>query len=526
MPQKPLPPKSSLTMLWLCLGLYLAFNYLSLILNAGIIVDDWGDIAHNLECASFWECYSAWFPLFSNRPLAPLPITALTFALGTWYSGYLLINSLLYLLAIGICAKVIHTLSNRYGAIVFVILAAIPIIAMPVITSPINQSTATVSFLLWSISLLCLMRFVQYGRREDWVWTYGLLILAFLTYEVILPLLVITVLLPWLIPTPAIERAYRLFSPRYFVHFLLPVFGILILVTLWQKGIAPQFMEVDSRLKFSASHALAKTYTFLQVFYRQIPDLFLKLPSYLGWGGALSAVLGLLTLQLAQQFQGLSLTKTSFRFITAALLCFFACALIFVLSNESAVSGGYQARGLSSTWFAFAILMSAFATLIQIPSKIRFFVITTLTTLCALCFSAQREQTSVAWQLQILILQDANRLISKNALEAGATVLGDVPHYLANNYNNEIVFSQPWDFGAALAITNANRIKAGPVIDSSRQELRQLKLFENVVMAQNFSGVTLDNFWVYRFNIKTHSGTLIRIENATQWETFLNELKK
>ena len=133
-------------------GLFLLAAYLPLLLQAGISVDDWGDISHNLDCNSFIACYQSWFPLFSNRPLAPLPITVLTFALGTWYAGYLWINSLIYLLAIGVCAKVIRQLLNSNQAFIFILFAAIPMIAMPVITSPINQSTATVSFLLWSYS--------------------------------------------------------------------------------------------------------------------------------------------------------------------------------------------------------------------------------------------------------------------------------------------------------------------------------------------------------------------------------------
>ena len=67
--------------------------YAPLIMHGGIIVDDWGDIAHNLDCNGFAHCYQTWFPLFSNRPLAPLPITVATFLFGTFFSGYLILNT-------------------------------------------------------------------------------------------------------------------------------------------------------------------------------------------------------------------------------------------------------------------------------------------------------------------------------------------------------------------------------------------------------------------------------------------------
>jgi hypothetical protein len=157
--------------LWIALVVYLLATYLPLIAQAGISVDDWGDISHNLDCSSFWHCYGTWFPLFSNRPLAPLPITLLTFVFGDWYWGYLLANSLLYLLAIGLCAQVIKSISSCASATIFVLFAAVPMIAMPVITSPINQSTATLSFVFWALSLLSLWHFLQSSLLKYWFLT-------------------------------------------------------------------------------------------------------------------------------------------------------------------------------------------------------------------------------------------------------------------------------------------------------------------------------------------------------------------
>ena len=516
--------------------IYLLAVYGPLVMNAGISVDDWGDIAHNLDCNSFWHCYGAWFPLFSNRPLAPLPITVLTFIFGTWYSGYLIINCLIYLSAIGLCAKVIHTLAGYKSAIAFFVFAAIPITAMPVITSPINQSTATVSFLLWSASLLSLLRFIQTKRAIYWIATYGFLLLAFLTYEVILPLLVLTALLPWIWDA----KKFALLRLRYWAQFLIPILAVLVIVTLWQKGIAPHFMEVDSRLKFVPAHALAKLHTFFSVFYRQIPALFLKMLPYLQWSFLVGSCFGLLALMISRHTSSspsvliisptspsqTSIEKVKHRFLWATLLCFLSSSSIFILSDESAVSGGYQARGLSSTWFAFVIFLAVINPASKVICTFWTWVLGVFFVLCVLCFSVQRDQTIAAWQLQLSIIADANQLLSQEALEPKAIVLGDVPHYLPNNYNDEIVFSQPWDFGSALAITNSKQILPGPVIDSSRGELRQLKLENNIVTAQNFAGTSLENFWVYQFNSATNQGSLLRIADAAQFNEWQKTLKK
>lgn len=520
--------KFSTRLLWVCIALFLLASYLPLTIQAGISVDDWGDIAHNLECRSFWHCYGTWFPLFSNRPLAPLPITAMTFALGPWYSGYLLINSLIYLVAIGICAKVLREVINLPSAIIFSLFAAIPMIAMPVITSPINQSTATVSFLLWSLSLWSLWRFLQSGSRKSWLWTYLFLLLAFLTYEVILPLLVLTAFLPWVYDS----KKFHVLHIRYWARFIAPIVVVLAIVTLWQKGIAPQYMAVDSRLRFIPSHALAKLHTFFHVFYKQIPTLFGKLPGYIQWTGIFTAMIGVSALIISQLRNKVNVYQTNsmnaidiskaWRFILIASFSFLASSFIFILSDESAVSGGYEARGLSSTWFAFAILLAAIAPgnfssnriwhAISISSLVIFLALSVLS------FNVQRDQTIAAWKLQLSIINDVNQLIASQKPPVGAVILGDVPYYLPNNYNNEIVFSQPWDFGSAIALSNSNRYIAGPVIDSSYGRWNQLHLQDGIIYAQNFVGTPLENLWVYQFDIARNSGSLVHIQTPEQFK--------
>jgi hypothetical protein len=218
--------------------------------------------------------------------------------------------------------------------------------------------------------------------------------------------------------------------------------------------------------------------------------------------------------------------QRSRRFLLVAALCFAASSFIFILSNESAVSGGYQARGLSSTWFAFAILLAAISPTHSALLTIWRTLLIFFFGLCALSFSVQRDQTIAAWQLQLQIVQDANRLIREQGLPPKSVVMGDVPHYLEPNYNQEIVFSQPWDFGAALAITNANQIVPGPVIDSARGQMRQLRMENQQVLALNFGGASLDQFWIYQFDSQDRRGNLTRITTPDQFVRLLTALQE
>jgi hypothetical protein len=80
----PLSQSSSLCLLLAFEGLLFLGADLPLLIKADISVDDWGDFFHNLNCNSFGACHQSWFPLFSNRPLAPLSITVPTLSLGTY----------------------------------------------------------------------------------------------------------------------------------------------------------------------------------------------------------------------------------------------------------------------------------------------------------------------------------------------------------------------------------------------------------------------------------------------------------
>ena len=219
---------------------YICLAYLPLIFEGGIIVDDWGDITHNLSCNGFFNCYLTWFPLFSNRPLAPLPITLSTFLFQTHFSLYLILNSFLYLLSIFITARIISYLVGNFSATTFILIAAIPCIAMPLIASPINQLTATLSFVFWATSLNSLFNYCFQGKNGQYLLAYLLLLCGFLTYEVILPLLVLSALLPYLLD----KNIFNSNRILYLVKYILPILSILVIVILWQKIIAPQFMDV------------------------------------------------------------------------------------------------------------------------------------------------------------------------------------------------------------------------------------------------------------------------------------------
>ena len=512
--------KKSLYLTSALLVLFILATYLPLLLKGGIIVDDWGDISQNLSCSGFFECYKSWFPLFSNRPLAPLPITATTLLFTTHFSYYLIFNTFIYFLAIGITFSIIYQIAGWVPALVFAFLASIPMIAMPVIASPINQSTATVAFLYWAFSLQLLFSYCQTKSKVSFCLSYLLLLCGFLTYEVILPLLGLNFLLPFILNT---NNPFTHFK-KYFIHFVLPILSILFVVILWQKVAAPRIYAIDySRLAATPDTLIVNFYSWISVFTTQIPALFIKSKVFVTTYDVLTGLLMIAGIFFAFRLPPQADKKRHWKFFFVAAACFMGSSSIFILSGATAESWGYQARALSSTWYSLTILICSLVAITQntLIKKFLLILIITFGFFSSISFSIQRDGYIESWKLQNQILSDAIELVEKNQVPKYATVIGNLPQFLPKNYNNEIVFSQPWDFGSALAILTKQQVGGGAVIDTRRGDFRNLKFENGSLSIDYWWKVAPTNLWFYDYDSSIHKGNLVKIEGAESLQDHL-----
>jgi hypothetical protein len=300
---------------------------------------------------------------------------------------------------------------------------------------------------------------------------------------------------------------------------------VLAVTVLWQKGIAPQFMEVDSRLKLNPQQMLAKLHTWGHVFFAQIPSLFFKTPAFLQPVHFLPVVI----FALAAWF-GLSKSVANskndevHRFLLVSALCFLSSSSIFILSNESANSWGYQARGLSSTWFALSILLGSLSSInglkkvIILPSIVIFGIMSTLS------FVIQRDNYVQSWKVQMAIVSNILGLINKNQIADNAIIIGDVPKFVTPNFNDEIIFSQPWDFGGALALFSHGKVKEGAVIDSKRQDFNRLLISNDVIMINDWWKTNADKLWLYEFDPVSQQGIISKVKNVDSFREKMNSL--
>lgn len=529
-PSIPMQPtwKKTLTLAaWSLLFLFIAGVYTPLLLKGGIIADDWGDIAQNLICNGFVECYRSWFPLFSNRPLAPLPITATTLLFGLNISWYLIFNTAIYLVAIFTTASAIKQLLTPFAKIVFIVIASTPIIAMPIVVSPINQSTATLAFLFWALSLLLLQSYCIRKSLLLYIAAYLLLIGSLLTYEVMLPLIVLTAALPF-----AIDAKTLIKKPfQYLLKYIAPIILVLVGVLLWQKVLAVWiFSTVHSRLAFDPNNIAFFFLNWLNVFYIALPQLLLRsLKRTDLYGYAISIVLALtfFVFWARQTISNIDIRlplEGKLRTFLIFLLCFLASSSIFILSGAYAEIGGNDARALSSAWICWALLIAGVINFFS--KKILALVFAILMgTLTYISFGVQRDNYIKSWQLQTSILEDILGKINSANVPPEATIVGNVPGYLPNNFNNEIVFTQPWDFGAALSLYTNRKIAGGAVLDTRASNFsKPLQLSNGVLAIDRWWKTDTTNLWFYDYDPNLKSGTLKRITDIDSLKKLLVSL--
>jgi hypothetical protein len=497
--------------------LYCSLLYGPLILHGGIIVDDWGDLGQNLDCTEFLDCYLNWFPFFSNRPLAPIPLVLSTLAFGVQFWAYLALNAAVYLLAISMVAVVVNRLLGALPALGFWMLAAVPIIAMPVITSPINCLINNTSFVLWAGALLML---AQYCKTQRLLW-YGLsylcLALSLLTYEIILPLLVITVMLPYALDSQASKKSLG----QYVMRYVVPVLVVVMLMLVWQKMIAPQlFTVVYSRIEWNWDKIYWGFTGWPSIFYEQLPGLFKKLIVFAplqsaGWILGVFGLYFLLGYTLGPAHS--SLAKSRFILLCMSLVCVASFGLFALGGAKEVEIGNYAARILSSTWIAFALLLAALVGASRAIWRALFLIVlVSITALSTASFVISRDQYIASWQLQQKIIADVITLMKQQSITQNLSVLGDVPQYLDKNFNQEVVFSAPWDFGFALRIYSRGQVTGGAILDSTRGLYHDLKLDGDGILVDGFWKAQVPQLAIYQFDPRSEKGVLTLIRTPEQ----------
>jgi hypothetical protein len=417
-------------------------------------------------------------------------------------------------------------------------MASMPVIASTIIFSPVTQMLNPLSIFLWSLSLYILNKYLRIHRPWLLVPAYLLLFIASLIYEVIFPLLVLTILLPWFVEY--FKNDKKILIRQYFTKYILPVISILILATLYQKVIMPHFMMVYSRLNIGLPSSLIKLGFVLGVrwliaIFADFPNLLLDSIFYFGLSllkriDILVAIAAIIVIFIfSRDIKKIETRRQSeklFLFVMF-LIAFFAGAVLYMLSGNPATISGYNNRGLSSAWLSLSFLIAFLGYKFSVTKF--YWVIPIFFILLSLTFIAERDNYIQSYNLQLAIVNDVILKIKEINAFPGAIVFGNVPLYLEKNFNNEEVFSQPWDFGSALNIKSGRFIEGGNVLQlltinrPNHVEFKDESLILDGWWEINGKDIVARSYY-YEYNQNTKESKLLKIESTDSLKKIIDNI--
>lgn len=332
------------------------------------------------------------------------------------------------------------------------------------------------------------------------------------------------------ISVPYFYRAKENNQPlgKYVIDYLLPVILVLGITIQWQKVIAPAIFDiVYSRISLDLSNIPRAFNSWISVFTTQIPNLIQKIPRFLNYFNISSTFLLILFLgYVVKKSSKQTISKLQFYFLITAIFCFLSSSLIFILSGQGADISGYQSRGLSSTWYTFCILLCAIVWFaLSLPLFFRIFLAGIVIAICCvnfLTYFIQSNNYIESWRMQKAIIADASELIEKESIN-NALILGNVPTYLTRNFNNEIVFGAPWDFSAALSISNPQNAVGGAGIDTRNEQFHQLEIHQDYFLLDAWWKGEYKNLWLYDYDPSKQKGSIIKIDGAVELNSQLTK---
>lgn len=506
-------------------GVILAVAYLPYLLHGGFILDDWGWIEGIFKHPGLFDNFVSYFPLMAYRPLSPVFTSLFANLFGNWAPGYIAANLFFWLGAIFILAGIMKRHFGTLFATIFILAAAVPIVSSSVIFSPVALMVLSgASILLWVVSFYFLNKYVDEKKTLFLALNYIFMFLAFLVYEIVLPLLALSVFFPMFLERSSWHSEKTYFS-YWFKRYFAPVAGVLFAVLAYQKIILPLFTVSYSRfgaqlsVKFLINALGSGVSWFFALFVDSFRLMFSSL-SYLGFSIFSRLDIWIIAMVLFVIFFKLRRMKTASTksdgwWLLIVFLTVFSAASFYMLSGATATISGYNNRVLGSSWIGFSLLL-AFVGERTLKSKF-WWLVPVFIFLIYATFLTQRDGYINSNRLQRIIFSDVIQKMNLIGAENGAIVLGNVPAYNQKNFNNEEIFVVPWDFGAGLDVLSGGRIAYGSPFSIRKIRDGQIKITEDSVLVDDWWRVGAESFnklYYYEYDETTGKSDLWKIASA------------
>ncbi len=520
--------------LYILLALYAALVYLPLIWWGGLIYDDWSVVKLSKDCPGIGTSIQCFWPGYPDRPLASIYYSVLSNLFHAWAAGYFLVAIAAWLTGVAILFRV---LKDRFGtgfAVPFFIIAATPSISSTIIFSPAMQGIGAFAFMVWSVSLYLLDRYLKRASRVKYLLSYALMLASLLLYESSLPLFAISAMWPIIVSN---EKLSKHFFVRYAKQFILPIFIIMLAVVLYQQLVVTQFFEYiskvrigknganlsDSLLRTVANALMVVTLSVINLCIRAVARLRIYgVGIFLTYMAVVYLIFYALKLKNLPKTKGMKFRNHSLMWATLALVLLGVVFIHFIAQQPPTIVG-YNNRGIVGASILVAIAAGLLWRALFAKHRLLYLLGILIFSAYSLSFLLQRENYIEANRIRNNIAASAIPKIN-SVNQTGMLVLANVPTYTSRNFNNETIFSdEVLDWGNYLRVMTDVKDIRGISLSPGRIERGEVAATENGLHVMTYkSALSLELAWYY--DVK--AGNLQKINAPDQLQTLLAETEE
>ncbi len=464
----------------------------------------------------------------ASRPVGMLGLTIANVLFQDNPTPYIIIQLSLWILCIiNLSYTLKQTLGDR-ASLMFILLGQFPIFASTIVFSSFRFGEYGLSVFFWTLSLIFQHKYILNRRLYNYFTGYILLMLGLLSLSIILPLLVISALLPIIYENKQINDSFKKDIIKYGWQYIFPVILVAFIFFIY-KVYGIRLYNIDSIPKgletgISINSFIKCGYYFFVILF-EVPIMLIDvIPHLENWYILIILALVFSYFRTISNFKDKSLLKskdstnkleTQFIVLVTSTLAF-GSVIFFISGYPTVTFGGYNRMLLPS--FLLLTIIVSYCMCRTLNTKWIYMSIV-ISFLWISSMNVQISNFVASWEIRHKVYKDWSSRMKNTNLGSKPYVLACVPFFTINNYNNEEVFLAHF-YKAGLSMYGIDEVD-GEVIS-----WRSVSRNDNYMTVLNFPETFIkpENLWYYEYDGTNSESKLEKINTQLQLDSKLKQI--
>jgi len=387
---------------------------------------------------------------------------------------YIIFNILTWFLSVIFISFVLSNFVNKNINYTFILLSSFPFFSSAIFAGPYLFTSYIFCIFLWSLSIFFVIIHAKNNKKIYYFLSLFLIILSLLTLEYIFPLFILSALLPICYKLKEIGKVKRKFLIKLFIIYVLPLIIILIIFLLFKIYFVKFYANINNIYGLTNINikSFLQSFYFIIVILVEVPILLIESLKYLSKIKLVILAPILLTFfyliiksRKKDNYKPIFINNVDLNkiLIIIFLISLLSSSLIFFISFYPSTTFGHYNKMMLPSFISLSLLISI---LINNYINKKFFILPFIFTfLWISSMNIQLDNFVKSWEIRNLIAKDISSNIDKAKIKDNFIIVANVPYFLIDNYNNELVTFTIWNFEAHINLLNNSSYRVYPISD-------------------------------------------------------------